>query len=134
MASSVSGSTGNELHTSNYSNHNSYTMLDWGSGKQRNAKRARWVTMEKILLKAQDPGQMDIKDRRRNLKVIPRCFTGNEFVEWLVRECSFYSREEAIRYAQAFFHEGYIVPVDVDEVHDFTGDKILFRFQVIKSR
>jgi hypothetical protein len=55
-----------------------------------------------------------------------------DFVDWLLKNAEFYSREEATRYATTFFNEGYIIPVKVEGGETLLDDKNLYRLQIPK--
>ncbi|KAG7283500.1 hypothetical protein CRUP_035293 [Coryphaenoides rupestris] len=49
-----------------------------------------------------------IKDRRRKLSIVPKCFMGNEFVSWLLESGEISKPDEGVNLGQALLENGII--------------------------
>ncbi|KAM9313762.1 phosphatidylinositol 3,4,5-trisphosphate-dependent Rac exchanger 1 protein-like [Pholidichthys leucotaenia] len=68
-----------------------------------------------------------IKDRRRKLSIVPKCFMGNEFVSWLL-DCGEISKpDEGVNLGQALLENGIIH--HVSDKHQFKNEQVLYRFR-----
>uniref|UniRef100_W5JY16 Phosphatidylinositol-3,4,5-trisphosphate dependent Rac exchange factor 1 n=1 Tax=Astyanax mexicanus TaxID=7994 RepID=W5JY16_ASTMX len=67
-----------------------------------------------------------IKDRRRKLSIVPKCFLGNEFVAWLLDTGEISKPEEGINLGQALLENGLIH--HVSDKHQFKNEQVLYRF------
>ncbi|ESA34933.1 pleckstrin g-protein interacting- domain-containing protein [Leptolyngbya sp. Heron Island J] len=70
---------------------------------------------------------ISIKDRRYKLKVYPKCFIGNEAVDWLINNANL-TPHEAIRVGQRML-ERHIIHHVLDE-QDFENNHFFYRFYV----
>uniref|UniRef100_A0A8C1UAU9 Phosphatidylinositol-3,4,5-trisphosphate-dependent Rac exchange factor 1 n=1 Tax=Cyprinus carpio TaxID=7962 RepID=A0A8C1UAU9_CYPCA len=68
-----------------------------------------------------------IKDRRRKLTTVPKCFLGNEFVSWLLESGEISKAEEGINLGQALLENGIIH--HVSDKHQFKNEQVLYRFR-----
>ncbi|XP_076859942.1 phosphatidylinositol 3,4,5-trisphosphate-dependent Rac exchanger 1 protein [Brachyhypopomus gauderio] len=68
-----------------------------------------------------------IKDRRRKLSIVPKCFLGNEFVTWLLDTGEISKAEEGINLGQALLENGLIH--HVSDKHQFKNEQVLYRFR-----
>uniref|UniRef100_A0A8C1KKU0 Phosphatidylinositol-3,4,5-trisphosphate-dependent Rac exchange factor 1 n=2 Tax=Cyprinus carpio TaxID=7962 RepID=A0A8C1KKU0_CYPCA len=68
-----------------------------------------------------------IKDRRRKLTIVPKCFLGNEFVSWLLESGEISKAEEGINLGQALLENGIIH--HVSDKHQFKNEQVLYRFR-----
>uniref|UniRef100_A0A672LHU1 Phosphatidylinositol-3,4,5-trisphosphate dependent Rac exchange factor 1 n=1 Tax=Sinocyclocheilus grahami TaxID=75366 RepID=A0A672LHU1_SINGR len=68
-----------------------------------------------------------IKDRRRKLTIVPKCFLGNEFVSWLLATGEISKAEEGINLGQALLENGIIH--HVSDKHQFKNEQVLYRFR-----
>ncbi|XP_063065168.1 phosphatidylinositol 3,4,5-trisphosphate-dependent Rac exchanger 1 protein isoform X2 [Engraulis encrasicolus] len=69
-----------------------------------------------------------IKDRRRKLTNVPKCFLGNEFVSWLLEVGEISKAEEGINLGQALLENGIIH--HVSDKHQFRNEQnMLYRFR-----
>ncbi|KAI2661661.1 Phosphatidylinositol 3,4,5-trisphosphate-dependent Rac exchanger 1 protein [Labeo rohita] len=68
-----------------------------------------------------------IKDRRRKLTNVPKCFLGNEFVSWLLESGEISKAEEGINLGQALLENGIIH--HVSDKHQFKNEQVLYRFR-----
>ncbi|XP_023691026.1 phosphatidylinositol 3,4,5-trisphosphate-dependent Rac exchanger 1 protein isoform X1 [Paramormyrops kingsleyae] len=68
-----------------------------------------------------------IKDRRRKLSVVPKCFFGNEFVSWLLENGEISKAEEGVNLGQALLENGLIH--HVSDKHQFKNEQVLYRFR-----
>uniref|UniRef100_A0A672PF86 Phosphatidylinositol-3,4,5-trisphosphate dependent Rac exchange factor 1 n=1 Tax=Sinocyclocheilus grahami TaxID=75366 RepID=A0A672PF86_SINGR len=68
-----------------------------------------------------------IKDRRRKLTTVPKCFWGNEFVSWLLESGEISKAEEGINLGQALLENGIIH--HVSDKHQFKNEQVLYRFR-----
>ncbi|TSN76597.1 Phosphatidylinositol 3,4,5-trisphosphate-dependent Rac exchanger 1 protein [Bagarius yarrelli] len=68
-----------------------------------------------------------IKDRRRKLTIVPKCFLGNEFVSWLLESGEISKPEEGINLGQALLENGLIH--HVSDKHQFKNEQVLYRFR-----
>uniref|UniRef100_A0A671MH73 Phosphatidylinositol 3,4,5-trisphosphate-dependent Rac exchanger 1 protein-like n=1 Tax=Sinocyclocheilus anshuiensis TaxID=1608454 RepID=A0A671MH73_9TELE len=68
-----------------------------------------------------------IKDRRRKLTIVPKCFLGNEFVSWLLESGEISKSEEGINLGQALLENGIIH--HVSDKHQFKNEQVLYRFR-----
>ncbi|KAL7884930.1 hypothetical protein AOLI_G00077000 [Acnodon oligacanthus] len=68
-----------------------------------------------------------IKDRRRKLSIVPKCFLGNEFVAWLLETGEISKPEEGINLGQALLENGLIH--HVSDKHQFKNEQVLYRFR-----
>lgn len=68
-----------------------------------------------------------IKDRRRKLTIVPKCFLGNEFVAWLLETGEISKAEEGINLGQALLENGIIH--HVSDKHQFRNEQVLYRFR-----
>ncbi|TRY66879.1 hypothetical protein DNTS_033043 [Danionella cerebrum] len=68
-----------------------------------------------------------IKDRRRKLTIVPKCFLGNEFVAWLLESGEISKAEEGINLGQALLENGIIH--HVSDKHQFKNEQVLYRFR-----
>uniref|UniRef100_A0AAY4EL50 Phosphatidylinositol 3,4,5-trisphosphate-dependent Rac exchanger 1 protein n=1 Tax=Denticeps clupeoides TaxID=299321 RepID=A0AAY4EL50_9TELE len=68
-----------------------------------------------------------IKDRRRKLSIVPKCFLGNEFVTWLLESGEISKAEEGINLGQALLENGIIH--HVSDKHQFKNEQVLYRFR-----
>ncbi|XP_060737001.1 phosphatidylinositol 3,4,5-trisphosphate-dependent Rac exchanger 1 protein isoform X2 [Tachysurus vachellii] len=68
-----------------------------------------------------------IKDRRRKLTIVPKCFLGNEFVAWLLESGEISKPEEGINLGQALLENGLIH--HVSDKHQFKNEQVLYRFR-----
>ncbi|KAG7471975.1 hypothetical protein MATL_G00103680 [Megalops atlanticus] len=68
-----------------------------------------------------------IKDRRRKLTMVPKCFFGNEFVSWLIESGEISKPEEGVNLGQALLENGIIH--HVSDKHQFKNEQVLYRFR-----
>ncbi|XP_062897470.1 phosphatidylinositol 3,4,5-trisphosphate-dependent Rac exchanger 1 protein isoform X1 [Mobula hypostoma] len=68
-----------------------------------------------------------IKDRRRKLSIVPKCFLGNEFVSWLMEIGEISKAEEGVNLGQALLENGIIH--HVSDKHHFKNEMVLYRFR-----
>ncbi|XP_055079008.1 phosphatidylinositol 3,4,5-trisphosphate-dependent Rac exchanger 1 protein isoform X1 [Periophthalmus magnuspinnatus] len=68
-----------------------------------------------------------IKDRRRKLSIVPKCFMGNEFVSWLIESGEISKAEEGVNLGQALLENGIIH--HVSDKHQFKNEQVLYRFR-----
>uniref|UniRef100_A0A4W3IL86 Phosphatidylinositol-3,4,5-trisphosphate dependent Rac exchange factor 1 n=1 Tax=Callorhinchus milii TaxID=7868 RepID=A0A4W3IL86_CALMI len=68
-----------------------------------------------------------IKDRRRKLSIVQKCFLGNEFVSWLMEIGEISKPEEGVNLGQALLENGIIH--HVSDKHHFRNEAVLYRFR-----
>uniref|UniRef100_A0A8C7Z4X5 Phosphatidylinositol-3,4,5-trisphosphate-dependent Rac exchange factor 1 n=1 Tax=Oryzias sinensis TaxID=183150 RepID=A0A8C7Z4X5_9TELE len=68
-----------------------------------------------------------IKDRRRKLSIVPKCFMGNEFVAWLIESGEISKPEEGVNLGQALLENGIIH--HISDKHQFKNEQVLYRFR-----
>ncbi|XP_029290903.1 phosphatidylinositol 3,4,5-trisphosphate-dependent Rac exchanger 1 protein [Cottoperca gobio] len=68
-----------------------------------------------------------IKDRRRKLSSVPKCFMGNEFVSWLIESGEISKSDEGVNLGQALLENGIIH--HVSDKHQFKNEQVLYRFR-----
>uniref|UniRef100_A0A8C5SKF9 Phosphatidylinositol 3,4,5-trisphosphate-dependent Rac exchanger 1 protein n=1 Tax=Laticauda laticaudata TaxID=8630 RepID=A0A8C5SKF9_LATLA len=68
-----------------------------------------------------------IKDRRRKLSTVPKCFLGNEFVFWLKEIGEISKPEEGVNLGQALLENGIIH--HVSDKHHFKNEQVMYRFR-----
>lgn len=68
-----------------------------------------------------------IKDRRRKLSTVPKCFLGNEFVSWLMEVGEISKPEEGVNLGQALLENGIIH--HVSDKHHFKNEQVMYRFR-----
>uniref|UniRef100_A0A3B4ZFS3 Phosphatidylinositol 3,4,5-trisphosphate-dependent Rac exchanger 1 protein n=1 Tax=Stegastes partitus TaxID=144197 RepID=A0A3B4ZFS3_9TELE len=68
-----------------------------------------------------------IKDRRRKLSIVPKCFMGNEFVSWLLESGEISKPDEGVNLGQALLENGIIH--HVSDKHQFKNEQVLYRFR-----
>ncbi|XP_013885284.1 phosphatidylinositol 3,4,5-trisphosphate-dependent Rac exchanger 1 protein [Austrofundulus limnaeus] len=68
-----------------------------------------------------------IKDRRRKLSIVPKCFMGNEFVSWLLDSGEISNADEGVNLGQALLENGIIH--HVSDRHQFKNEQVLYRFR-----
>ncbi|XP_036388969.1 phosphatidylinositol 3,4,5-trisphosphate-dependent Rac exchanger 1 protein-like [Megalops cyprinoides] len=68
-----------------------------------------------------------IKDRRRKLTMVPKCFFGNEFVSWLIESGEISKPDEGVNLGQALLENGIIH--HVSDKHQFKNEQVLYRFR-----
>ncbi|XP_077023540.1 phosphatidylinositol 3,4,5-trisphosphate-dependent Rac exchanger 1 protein isoform X3 [Tamandua tetradactyla] len=68
-----------------------------------------------------------IRDRRRKLSTIPKCFLGNEFVAWLLEIGEISKAEEGVNLGQALLENGIIH--HVSDKHQFKNEQVMYRFR-----
>ncbi|CAK6955095.1 phosphatidylinositol 3%2C4,5-trisphosphate-dependent Rac exchanger 1 protein [Scomber scombrus] len=68
-----------------------------------------------------------IKDRRRKLSIVPKCFMGNEFVSWLIENGEISKPDEGVNLGQALLENGIIH--HVSDKHQFKNEQVLYRFR-----
>ncbi|XP_049637261.1 phosphatidylinositol 3,4,5-trisphosphate-dependent Rac exchanger 1 protein [Suncus etruscus] len=68
-----------------------------------------------------------IKDRRRKLSTVPKCFLGNEFVSWLLENGEISKTEEGVNLGQALLENGIIH--HVSDKHQFKNEPVMYRFR-----
>ncbi|XP_067410379.1 phosphatidylinositol 3,4,5-trisphosphate-dependent Rac exchanger 1 protein [Emydura macquarii macquarii] len=68
-----------------------------------------------------------IKDRRRKLSNVPKCFLGNEFVSWLMEIGEISKPEEGVNLGQALLENGIIH--HVSDKHQFKNEQVMYRFR-----
>uniref|UniRef100_A0A5F8ASE0 Phosphatidylinositol-3,4,5-trisphosphate dependent Rac exchange factor 1 n=1 Tax=Macaca mulatta TaxID=9544 RepID=A0A5F8ASE0_MACMU len=68
-----------------------------------------------------------IKDRRRKLSTVPKCFLGNEFVAWLLEIGEISKTEEGVNLGQALLENGIIH--HVSDKHQFKNEQVMYRFR-----
>ncbi|KAG8570657.1 hypothetical protein GDO81_011367 [Engystomops pustulosus] len=68
-----------------------------------------------------------IKDRKKKLTTIPKCFLGSEFVEWLLEIGEIHKQEEGVNLGQALLENGIIH--HVTDKHQFKSEQLLYRFR-----
>uniref|UniRef100_G3UDJ5 Phosphatidylinositol-3,4,5-trisphosphate dependent Rac exchange factor 1 n=1 Tax=Loxodonta africana TaxID=9785 RepID=G3UDJ5_LOXAF len=68
-----------------------------------------------------------IKDRRRKLSTVPKCFFGNEFVAWLLEIGEISKTEEGVNLGQALLENGIIH--HVSDKHQFKNEQVMYRFR-----
>uniref|UniRef100_A0A7N4V0N6 Phosphatidylinositol 3,4,5-trisphosphate-dependent Rac exchanger 1 protein n=1 Tax=Sarcophilus harrisii TaxID=9305 RepID=A0A7N4V0N6_SARHA len=68
-----------------------------------------------------------IKDRRRKLSTVPKCFLGNEFVSWLIEIGEISKTEEGVNLGQALLENGIIH--HVSDKHQFKNEQVMYRFR-----
>ncbi|XP_034029203.1 phosphatidylinositol 3,4,5-trisphosphate-dependent Rac exchanger 1 protein isoform X3 [Thalassophryne amazonica] len=68
-----------------------------------------------------------IKDRRRKLSIVPKCFMGNEFVSWLLESGEISKPDEGVNLGQALLENGIIH--HVSDRHQFKNEQVMYRFR-----
>ncbi|XP_023185695.1 phosphatidylinositol 3,4,5-trisphosphate-dependent Rac exchanger 1 protein isoform X1 [Xiphophorus maculatus] len=68
-----------------------------------------------------------IKDRRKKLSIVPKCFMGNEFVSWLIESGEISNADEGVNLGQALLENGIIH--HVSDKHQFKNEQVLYRFR-----
>uniref|UniRef100_A0A674MB18 Phosphatidylinositol 3,4,5-trisphosphate-dependent Rac exchanger 1 protein n=1 Tax=Takifugu rubripes TaxID=31033 RepID=A0A674MB18_TAKRU len=68
-----------------------------------------------------------IKDRRRKLSIVPKCFMGNEFVSWLIESGEISKPDEGVNLGQALLENGIIH--HVSDRHQFKNEQVMYRFR-----
>uniref|UniRef100_A0AAX7TYA0 Phosphatidylinositol-3,4,5-trisphosphate-dependent Rac exchange factor 1 n=1 Tax=Astatotilapia calliptera TaxID=8154 RepID=A0AAX7TYA0_ASTCA len=68
-----------------------------------------------------------IKDRRKKLSIVPKCFMGNEFVSWLIESGEISKPEEGVNLGQALLENGIIH--HVSDKHQFKNEQVMYRFR-----
>uniref|UniRef100_A0A8C5DZD0 Phosphatidylinositol 3,4,5-trisphosphate-dependent Rac exchanger 1 protein-like n=1 Tax=Gouania willdenowi TaxID=441366 RepID=A0A8C5DZD0_GOUWI len=68
-----------------------------------------------------------IKDRRRKLSIVPKCFMGNEFVSWLIESGEITKPDEGVNLGQALLENGIIH--HVSDKHQFKNEQVMYRFR-----
>ncbi|XP_053103454.1 phosphatidylinositol 3,4,5-trisphosphate-dependent Rac exchanger 1 protein isoform X2 [Hemicordylus capensis] len=68
-----------------------------------------------------------IKDRRRKLSTVPKCFLGNDFVSWLIEIGEISKPEEGVNLGQALLENGIIH--HVSDKHQFKNEQVMYRFR-----
>uniref|UniRef100_A0A8C8FII9 Phosphatidylinositol-3,4,5-trisphosphate-dependent Rac exchange factor 1 n=1 Tax=Oncorhynchus tshawytscha TaxID=74940 RepID=A0A8C8FII9_ONCTS len=68
-----------------------------------------------------------IKDRRRKLTTVPKCFMGNEFVSWLTESGEISTPDEGVNLGQALLENGIIH--HVSDKHQFKNEPVFYRFR-----
>ncbi|XP_047220173.1 phosphatidylinositol 3,4,5-trisphosphate-dependent Rac exchanger 1 protein isoform X3 [Girardinichthys multiradiatus] len=68
-----------------------------------------------------------IKDRRKKLTIVPKCFMGNEFVSWLIESGEISNSDEGVNLGQALLENGIIH--HVSDKHQFKNEQVLYRFR-----
>uniref|UniRef100_A0A8D0AME4 Phosphatidylinositol 3,4,5-trisphosphate-dependent Rac exchanger 1 protein n=1 Tax=Sander lucioperca TaxID=283035 RepID=A0A8D0AME4_SANLU len=68
-----------------------------------------------------------IKDRRRKLSIVPKCFMGNEFVSWMIESGEISKPDEGVNLGQALLENGIIH--HVSDKHQFKNEQVLYRFR-----
>ncbi|XP_063002021.1 phosphatidylinositol 3,4,5-trisphosphate-dependent Rac exchanger 1 protein isoform X1 [Elgaria multicarinata webbii] len=68
-----------------------------------------------------------IKDRRRKLSTVAKCFLGNEFVSWLTEIGEISKPEEGVNLGQALLENGIIH--HVSDKHHFKNEQVMYRFR-----
>ncbi|XP_034269718.1 phosphatidylinositol 3,4,5-trisphosphate-dependent Rac exchanger 1 protein isoform X2 [Pantherophis guttatus] len=68
-----------------------------------------------------------IKDRRRKLSTVPKCFLGNELVSWLKEIGEISKPEEGVNLGQALLENGIIH--HVSDKHHFKNEQVMYRFR-----
>ncbi|XP_061913098.1 phosphatidylinositol 3,4,5-trisphosphate-dependent Rac exchanger 1 protein isoform X2 [Entelurus aequoreus] len=68
-----------------------------------------------------------IKDRRRKLSIVPKCFMGNEFVSWLMESGEISRADEGVNLGQALLENGIIH--HVSDKHQFKNEQVMYRFR-----
>uniref|UniRef100_A0A4W5KIG8 Phosphatidylinositol 3,4,5-trisphosphate-dependent Rac exchanger 1 protein n=1 Tax=Hucho hucho TaxID=62062 RepID=A0A4W5KIG8_9TELE len=68
-----------------------------------------------------------IKDRRRKLTIVPKCFMGNEFVSWLIESGEISKPDEGVNLGQALLENGIIH--HVSDKHQFKNEPVFYRFR-----
>uniref|UniRef100_A0A8C4Q0L3 Uncharacterized protein n=1 Tax=Eptatretus burgeri TaxID=7764 RepID=A0A8C4Q0L3_EPTBU len=68
-----------------------------------------------------------IRDRKKKLTSIPKCFLGTEFVTWLVESGEVSKPEEGVNLGQALLENGIIH--HVADKHHFKQEPLLYRFR-----
>uniref|UniRef100_A0A674BRE8 Phosphatidylinositol-3,4,5-trisphosphate dependent Rac exchange factor 1 n=1 Tax=Salmo trutta TaxID=8032 RepID=A0A674BRE8_SALTR len=68
-----------------------------------------------------------IKDRRRKLTTVPKCFMGNEFVSWLIESGEISKPDEGVNLGQALLENGIIH--HVSDKHQFKNEPVFYRFR-----
>uniref|UniRef100_A0A8C7IUN3 Phosphatidylinositol 3,4,5-trisphosphate-dependent Rac exchanger 2 protein n=1 Tax=Oncorhynchus kisutch TaxID=8019 RepID=A0A8C7IUN3_ONCKI len=68
-----------------------------------------------------------IKDRRRKLTTVPKCFMGNEFVSWLMESGEISTPDEGVNLGQALLENGIIH--HVSDKHQFKNEPVFYRFR-----
>ncbi|KAK6471881.1 phosphatidylinositol 3,4,5-trisphosphate-dependent Rac exchanger 1 protein-like [Huso huso] len=68
-----------------------------------------------------------IKDRRRKLSIVHKCFLGNEFVSWLIETGEISKPDEGVNLGQALLENGIIH--HVSDKHQFKNEQVLYRFR-----
>ncbi|KAJ6665662.1 hypothetical protein lerEdw1_002032 [Lerista edwardsae] len=66
-----------------------------------------------------------IKDRRRKLSTVPKCFLGNELVSWLIEIGEISKPEEGVNLGQALLENGIIH----HDKHQFKNEQVMYRFR-----
>lgn len=83
------------------------------------------IDLERLISQIRDIGGIQIKDRRYNLQVYPRCFVGSELVDWFVHVLLL-SREDGVKLGQRLINQ-HVVHHVVDE-HAFEDGYLFYRF------
>ncbi|KNC97189.1 uncharacterized protein SPPG_07577 [Spizellomyces punctatus DAOM BR117] len=88
----------------------------------------RIAMMDDVIKRLQDPRTgIELKDRKKMFKMYPRSFLGCDLLDWIQLNCSFLTRDEAMKFCQTLFNEGYIIPVDLGD--KFVPDSSIYIFQ-----
>ncbi|KAJ3057358.1 hypothetical protein HK097_008453 [Rhizophlyctis rosea] len=88
----------------------------------------RTQAMERTVRKMLDGARgLELRERKKMMKSYMFAFTGSDFVDWTLRHCNFFIKEEGIRYGAMLLQEGYICGVEPDQ--KFAADSSIWIFQ-----
>ncbi|AFY37904.1 pleckstrin/ G-protein interacting- domain protein [[Leptolyngbya] sp. PCC 7376] len=83
------------------------------------------IDLKKLVAKMRDIGGIEIGDRRYKLQVYPRCFVGQEAVDWFIEKLDI-ERSEAVELGQRLIEEKIIH--HVADGHQFEDEYLFYRF------
>uniref|UniRef100_M3ZBN1 Phosphatidylinositol 3,4,5-trisphosphate-dependent Rac exchanger 1 protein n=1 Tax=Nomascus leucogenys TaxID=61853 RepID=M3ZBN1_NOMLE len=95
--------------------------------EQRESEQRLWGKGEKLYHMMMNKKVNLIKDRRRKLSTVPKCFLGNEFVAWLLEIGEISKTEEGVNLGQALLENGIIH--HVSDKHQFKNEQVMYRFR-----
>lgn len=88
------------------------------------------ISIRQIASQMSSEQGVEVKTRRHKLKLYPRCFLGNEAVDWIVDQIKV-SREDAVRIGQKMLEKGLLE--HVTQQHTFKDKNLFYRFNENKK-
>lgn len=89
------------------------------------------ISVRQLAIEMHSEHGVEIKTRRHKLKLFPRCFLGNEAVDWIVKRVKV-SREDAIALGQKMVTKGLFHHVTNE--HGFKDKGLFYRFDEDKGK